>query len=150
MITLIHKQKGLKVPFKKCIHFITIKRNTITVRKFKFFLQKKKHCKSLEHKWNDLTSVDNYAICFASKRDHHKVVQLLLKDARIDPSADSNSAVNMASENGYSEVVKLLLQHPKVDPSAMENKAIRKATENGHLEVVQLLLQDSRVDPSDA
>jgi hypothetical protein len=46
------------------------------------------------------------------------VVQRLLQDPRVEPSADDNYAIQCASENGHIEVVKRLLQDRRVDPSA--------------------------------
>jgi ankyrin repeat protein len=77
-----------------------------------------------------------------------EVVQLLLSDLRVDPSAENDYAIKWASNNGHLEVVQLLLSDPRVDPSTNDNAAIRWASGNGHLEVVQLLLSDTRVNPS--
>jgi hypothetical protein len=44
-------------------------------------------------------------------------VKLLMKDERVDPSAQSNAAIRYASENGHSLVVELLLKDKRVDPS---------------------------------
>lgn len=77
------------------------------------------------------------------------LAELLLKDKRLDPSADYNCAILTVSEKGYLELVRLLLQDERVDPSADHNYAIGISSANGHLEVVKLLLQDKRVDPSD-
>ena len=74
-------------------------------------------------------------------------MKLLLKDERVDPSADSNYAIQWTCSNGHVEIVKLLLADERVDPSAGNNYAIREACENGHVEVVKMLLADERVDP---
>jgi hypothetical protein len=73
------------------------------------------------------------------------MVEMLLQDSRVDPSAEDNQALIAACEGRNVEVVKLLLGDPRVDPS----DAIRFAIADGHLEVVKLLLADSRVDPND-
>jgi hypothetical protein len=39
----------------------------------------------------------NDAIRWASKNVHHDLVQLLLKDSRVDPSADGNYSIRRAS-----------------------------------------------------
>ena len=88
------------------------------------------------------------SLCYASMNGHLEVVRVLLKDSRVDPSADNNQAIQFASENGHLEVVRELLKDSRVDPSANNNYAIQDASENGHLEVVRELLKDSRVDPS--
>lgn len=79
--------------------------------------------------------------------EYPEIVELLLKDGRVDPVAEDNNAIKFASENGHTETVKLLLQNSRVDPGARDNYAIRFASKNGHLEIVKLLLQDSRVNP---
>jgi hypothetical protein len=77
-----------------------------------------------------------------------ELVDLLLQDPRVDPSADNNWAIRFASNNGHLSIVDRLLQDPRVDPSANDNAAIQFASYNGHLIVVDRLLQDPRVDPS--
>jgi hypothetical protein len=72
------------------------------------------------------------------------VMKMLIKDPRIDPSANNNYAIRWASENGHTEIVKLLLNDNRVDPSDANNKAIQLASENGHTEIVELLRVYSR------
>jgi len=95
----------------------------------------------------DPSALDNYAIRRASNNGYVEVVQLLLKDRRVDSFAVT-CAICWASSSGHVDVVQLLLQDPRVDPSALDNWAICWASDRGHVEVVQLLLKDSRVDPS--
>lgn len=90
----------------------------------------------------------NNRLQIASEHGDTKIVELLLKNPRVDPSANDNLAIHVASQNGHSEVVELLLQDPRVDPAARDNFAIRVASQYGHYEVVKLLLQDPRVDPT--
>ena len=96
----------------------------------------------------DPSASSNYAIEYASKRNHPLVVQLLLKDSRVDPAARRNTAIITSSLFGHFEVVQLLLQDSRVDPAAQDYLAIKRASDDGHLSVVELLLQDQRVDPS--
>jgi hypothetical protein len=79
---------------------------------------------------------------------HLVVVDRLLRDERVDPSADDNCAIGWASSNGHIAVVERLLQDRRIDPSATDNYAVGWAASNGHLAVVERLLQDERVDPS--
>src|SRR4051794_37732016 len=66
----------------------------------------------------------------ASYNGHTDIVKLLLKDNRVNPSADKN--------------------HGKIESNLSDNTtAIQEATRNKHIDVVKLLLQDNRVDPSD-
>lgn len=78
------------------------------------------------------------------------IVQSLLNNEQINPSAHHNAAFIWASRKGHLEIVKLLLNDPRVDPSDQNNCAIRWASFNDHLNVVSLLLNDTRVDPSAA
>jgi hypothetical protein len=84
----------------------------------------------------------------ASVRGHLEVVERLLQDPRVDPSAGNNWAIQNASANGHLEIIERLLQDERVDPSAQNNGAIQNASVRGHLAVVERLLQDPRVDPS--
>ena len=52
---------------------------------------------------------------------HLAVVEKLLQDRRVDPSAGNNYAIRYASQNGHFLVVKRLLQDARVDPSAGNN-----------------------------
>ena len=97
---------------------------------------------------NDENSVS--AIVEASFNGHEDVVQLLLEDERVDPSADSNSALVLASQEGHLEIVELLLGDPRTDPADGNNSALRQAAENGHRETVLRLLKDPRVSLDDA
>ena len=76
------------------------------------------------------------------------IVNQLLEDPRVDPSANNNYAIRLASEHGHIAVVNRLLEDPRVDPSAYFNYAIQWASELGHGAVVNRLLEDPRVDPS--
>lgn len=85
----------------------------------------------------------------ASKHNQLAILNMLLMDSRIKPSAESFSrAFCSACRYGHLEVVNRLLQDERVDPSARDNMAIRMASDSGYLAVVTRLLQDERVDPS--
>jgi len=118
------------------------------------------------------------AITKASMNGHVEVVRLLLKDNRVDPSANDNGAIIWASTRGHYKVVEMLINDKRVDPSARDNEAFKcasrhvkvmelflrdkhmnlsaqdimyvfkVASKGGHVEVVKLLLKDERVDPS--
>ena len=96
----------------------------------------------------DQSTFGNYAIILTSFFGYDKVVQVLLKDHRMDPTYDSNYAIRLASYKGNYTAVKELLSDPRVDPSCRNNEAIRVASHYGHFKVVKELLADPRVDPS--
>ncbi|KAI8895027.1 hypothetical protein BC833DRAFT_602768, partial [Globomyces pollinis-pini] len=79
--------------------------------------------------------------------NHIEIVQLLLNDARIDPSANDNRAFEIAVEMGHIEIVKMLL-HDLIDPSENGNRALEIATSMKHKEIAHLLLKDARVNSS--
>ena len=58
-------------------------------------------------------------LCYASLNGYLEVVRELLKDSRVDPSADNNYAIRWASRYGHSGVVRELLRDRRVDPSAI-------------------------------
>jgi len=89
-----------------------------------------------------------YAIREASQSGHAPIVELLLRDARVDPAVNDQLAIAEASRHGHVAVVNLLLRDARIDPSGTRQYAIRAASTNGHLAVVERLLSDGRVDPS--
>jgi phosphopantetheinyl transferase (holo-ACP synthase) len=84
----------------------------------------------------------------AASRGHAAVVERMLEDDLVDPSANDNLAIGRAAYFGHLAVVERLLKDDRVDPSAKDNEAIGAAAVNGHLAVVERLLEDDRVDPS--
>jgi hypothetical protein len=50
----------------------------------------------------------------ASRKGFKDIVELLLKDSRIDPTADDNEALRSAIRNGHKDIVDLLLADPRV------------------------------------
>lgn len=75
------------------------------------------------------------------------VLEILLQDPRVDPSANGNNAIRRASANGHDKVVALLLEDPRINPAAEDNYAFRWASKKGHDKVVAVLerhTQDSR------
>lgn len=86
----------------------------------------------------DPSVAENAAIKWAAQLGHESVVELLLGDSRVDPSADSNYAIGISCKNGKDHVV-------RVNPAAKGNYALKKASKNGHEEIVRLILQDKRI-----
>ena len=58
----------------------------------------------------DPSARDNYAIRLASENGHKEIVEMLLKDNRVDPKDKGNYAVRVAIKYGHEEIVKMLLQ----------------------------------------
>jgi hypothetical protein len=63
---------------------------------------------------------------------HLFIVERLLADPRVDPSADNNCAIRWASSKGHLAIVERLLADPRVDPVAGNNAAIGGASAEGH------------------
>lgn len=89
---------------------------------------------------------DNYAIRFVCKNCNIKMLKLLLKDGRADPSDLGSRALLDACREGHIEVVRLLLKDGRADPGAVQNHCLKLVCEAGYIEIVKLLLEDKRVD----
>lgn len=97
----------------------------------------------LQCKQVDPSIPDNVAIRIMAQKGCTEVVDLLLKDIRVDPNAMNAlgfDALMNACDKDHIEVVKLLLQDPRVNPKAGKNRAIRLASNNDHTEIVKLLI----------
>ena len=70
----------------------------------------------------DPTVNSNCALKWAIQTGCTKVVEVLLKDKRINPGMENNSSIRKASELGHLEIVKMMLNDKRVDPSAKNNK----------------------------
>lgn len=86
------------------------------------------------------------ALKIACEYGHTKIVKLLLKNKKTNPTSDS---IITAVETGHSTILNLLLMDGRADPTYKHNTAIIKASENGNIKAVKLLMKDFRVDPSD-
>lgn len=75
----------------------------------------------------------------AATNGHLGVIQLLIRDPRVDASTRKQYPIRVASEFGYDEIVRVLLMDSRVDPSAENDYALRRASKNGHVEVVKIL-----------
>lgn len=89
------------------------------------------------------------AFHWAAITGHASLVEVLLKDARIDLTPEYNAGLFAAVTKGHVETVTALLADNRADPSAKENKAIRLAAWYGHQAIAEILLKDKRVNPGD-
>jgi hypothetical protein len=71
-----------------------------------------------------------------------EIVNLLLKDSRIQPSEHNNKALILASSNGYVDILRLLLADERTNAADAIPDIIGIASNNGHLEVMLFLLQN--------
>ena len=92
------------------------------------------------------TSKDNQMLIkFASQNGYPDIIEMLLKDDRVNPVVHNNLPIAYAAENGHLDAVKVLMNDKRVDPSDHNNDAIKYALRNNHLTVVKELLKDKRV-----
>jgi len=87
------------------------------------------------------------ALTLAAENGHANIVEILLKDGRIDPNVRINFSLSKAAAEGHADVVKLLLKDSRVDPG-LNNEVLENTIKGGHTEVVKLLLEDKRSDPN--
>ena len=92
---------------------------------------------------SDPSDNDNSAIVIASGCGHLDIVDRLLQDARVDPSAQIGDAMRRASMNGHLAVINRLLEDPRVNPWG---DPIMNACEYGHIQIVERLLKDPRAE----
>jgi hypothetical protein len=59
------------------------------------------------------------------------IVELMMADPRIDPTANDNDAIRVACKNGHAQVVEVLLANSRVNPSVGENTLISHAAGAG-------------------
>ena len=85
-------------------------------------------------------------IRWAAEQGHDKVVRVLLRDKRVDPTAEDNFCLQIACSKGYSRLLELLLRDKRCDPSKSNSIALWIAAESGFLDCVELLVQDRRID----
>ena len=89
------------------------------------------------------------AVKFAA-RVGNEMFELIVNDARVDPSADDNVALRFAVRRGNSNLVRRLLSDPRVDPGKDPHRVIRCAAMKGHTEVVRILMDHPGVGPRDS
>ena len=59
---------------------------------------------------NDVGKIEDVVFRKAVENDYAKVVELLLRDKRVDPAADDNYAIKFAARNGHIKIVKMLVE----------------------------------------
>ena len=107
-------------------------------------LEDKVKClKYFDTKYIDLSENYNELIKFASCCGHTNIVELLLRDSRVDPSAGDNEAINQASKKGHFEIVKLLLDaNVNVNYVNKNGSTVLQYLNSNHLSaIVSLLLE---------
>jgi hypothetical protein len=84
------------------------------------------------------------AICLASNKGHVEMTNLLMKDKRVDPSANDDYCIAQAGKK-TAELVLTLMNDSRVNPSSNLNQSIRDANSRGYNDIVFILWKDQRV-----
>ncbi len=63
----------------------------------------------------------------AARKNYFAVVQLLLKDDRIDPTFDNSDAYKIAVACSHQETIEVLLKDGRIDPSVNNNIRLVKS-----------------------
>lgn len=82
------------------------------------------------------------------ERARHAILEKLLADPRVDPSADDNAALSEAAGGPNRPAFFRLLRDPRVNPANPRRPAIVAAAGGGDVVILQHLLADPRVDPT--
>jgi ankyrin repeat protein len=100
---------------------------------------------------DDESLKDHRAFSFAAQSNHLDIVERLLQDARLDPSAfDEDFTLQWACANGHTHIVEKLLQDDRVTASERwvdrmfkpdQHTALFKAASRGHLQIVRKLVE---------
>lgn len=86
---------------------------------------------------DDLIDPNNdQPLLIACARGHHSVVDIILRDGRIDPS----KALLTACQSQKIHVVKMLLEDPRVQPADAAYIAIREAERSGRKDILRIIL----------
>lgn len=78
------------------------------------------------------------SMSWAISNGHAGIVNMLLRDERVDPAEFENSALCVASEKGYLDIVERLLLDERVNRTY--NTALLRASREGHRDIVRVLL----------
>jgi len=101
-------------------------------------------CGRLIEKYDDTHYVikDDESIMYACENGHIEIVKLLLKDSRVNPSANNNAAIFRACKNGHFKIVKILLKNSRIDMKKEEKDELLKiAYFKKFYSIVHLLLR---------
>lgn len=89
----------------------------------------------------------------AASEGHEGIVQLLLDDGRLDPSAKDRygrTPLHCAASGGHENIVRILLDREDVDPDVKDMSMVTPlsdAAKSGHTGIMRLLLGSDKVDP---
>lgn len=93
---------------------------------------------------------DSLSVHIAAGLGDLEMLDILLEDRRVDPSALSNEALIWAIQAKQNQAAIRLLQDDRVKPEAWYNRALQIAASEGNTFMVGVLLSYDSVDPSSA
>lgn len=102
---------------------------------------------------NSQDSHQRTPLSYASETGSSRVVDLLLRDARVPPDQKDDqerTPLLWAAINGHKDVIRRLLRTEKVGPDTKDHNGctpLSEAAQYGHEYVVQQLLETDKVDP---
>ena len=74
-----------------------------------------------------------------------ELVDLLLKDKRVDPTVLRNITLMDAITEGHPDVVERLIKDKRIDPTAYNNSAILLADFSKRTDIIQVLWKNKKV-----
>jgi len=124
--------------------------NTLVYKALKVGLEKE-IIKLIKDNKLDPSQKNSIVFVWAVGFGRDKLVDVLLKDKRVQPEKEEESvaeALSIAIARGNNKLVNTLLTDKRINPGADYNRAIKVASQFGNKEAVELLIKDKRVDPS--
>ncbi|KAJ3308504.1 hypothetical protein HDV04_001183 [Boothiomyces sp. JEL0838] len=85
----------------------------------------------------DFSIRNHYLLFVGIWFNHPMIVEILLRDQRVDPSINNNAAISIAANSAKCEIVEILKRDPRVDVSS----ALVGARERNYFHIVELLCQ---------
>lgn len=70
---------------------------------------------------------NNTAIIYTAAHNHPKIIEILMNDLRVDPSARSNVACKYVAANGYLDSLKFRIKDKRVNPTDDNNTPLSAA-----------------------
>lgn len=87
----------------------------------------------------DSATDNEHAMVDSSRSGYTKIVSLLLRDGRANPSVENNLPLVLAVKNWHRDTIELLIQDTRVDPQARDNYALKEALRRGDRKVASLV-----------
>ena len=85
----------------------------------------------------------------SSEDERLAILEILLADARVDPSIDDGSALIYALDVKYFKIFNRLLADKRINPNLLGSELLDSAINSGNVEIVKTLIIEYNMDPSD-